>query len=105
MTTSPLASFQATIEKSPNKGGWTYVVWPESASFFGTKGLVKIKATIDGLPIVSAFMAIGGGRHKLPVKAELLKALNKGVGDVVDVSLLERIHSVGARPTAPRYRG
>lgn len=96
MTSSPLASFQATIEKSPNKGGWTYVVWPESASFFATKGLVKIKAEIDGSPMVSAFMATGDGRHKLPVKAELLKALNKEVGDVVDVCLLERIHSAGA---------
>jgi hypothetical protein len=93
MTTSPLAKFEARIEKSSNKGGWTYVVWPESASFFGTKGLVKIKATIDGSLMVSAFMAIGGGRHKLPLKAELLKTLNKGVGDVVAVSLLERIHS------------
>ena len=88
---SPLARFQARIEKSPNKGGWTYLVWPESARFFGTKGLVKIKATIDGVPMVSAFMAIGGGRHKLPVTADLLKALGKSAGDLVDVRLLERI--------------
>lgn len=47
---SPLARFQARIEKSPNKGGWTYLVWPESARFFGTKGLVKIKATSTACP-------------------------------------------------------
>jgi hypothetical protein len=33
--------FTATLRTSPNKGGWTYVVWPASAEFFGTRGLVK----------------------------------------------------------------
>ena len=96
MTPPPLARFQAAIEKSPNKGGWTYLIWPQTANFFGTKGLVKIRATIDGEPMVGAFMAIGGGSHKLPVKADLLKQLNKDDGDIVDVCLLERIH-----PNAP----
>ena len=26
-------SFTATLEKSPAKGGWTYVIWPKSATF------------------------------------------------------------------------
>jgi hypothetical protein len=29
--------FTATLQKSPAKGGWTYVVWPESVVFFGTR--------------------------------------------------------------------
>jgi hypothetical protein len=83
--------FSATLEKSPAKGGWTYVVWPESAAYFGTRGRVPVRGTVDGVPFRTAFLPLGDGRHKLAVTAAARKVIGKEAGDVVEVRLLERL--------------
>ena len=89
--------FSARLQKSPNKGGWTYLVWPESVKFFGTRGFVKVSGKIAGHPFRGSFMAMGGGRHMLPVKAELREAIGKDVGDMVTVFLERRTKAGKAR--------
>jgi hypothetical protein len=83
--------FTATIQKSLKPGGWSYVQMAGSADFFHTRGRVKVTGTVDGQPFTSAFLALGDGTHKLPLAAELRRALGKGEGDTVDVHLSRRL--------------
>ena len=89
-------SFTAVLQRSPNKGGWTYVVMPGSAEYSGPRGLVRIRGSIDGHPFRGSFMALGDGTDKLAVPADVRTQIGKDTGDTITVRLDERI------PPAPR---
>ncbi|HEY8600011.1 MAG TPA: DUF1905 domain-containing protein [Thermomicrobiales bacterium] len=81
--------FAAEITKDKTSG-WTCVEWPESVRALGTGKSVKVAAAIDGHAFQATFLPIGG-MHMLPLRAAILKAIKKQVGDTVEVQLTDRL--------------
>jgi hypothetical protein len=83
--------FEAPLHKGDNPGAWTCVLMDDVKELFGTRGLVKIRGSIDGERFDGALMAQGDGTHRLPVRAKLRDAIGKQAGDTVHVRIDERI--------------
>ena len=84
-------TFTAVLGRIRPTDSWICVQLPNSATLFGTRGLVKVAGCVDGEPFKCAFMALGDGTHKLPVAAEIRRRIAKTEGDTVTISLTQRL--------------
>ena len=83
-------SFTATLGRVREGDTWICVQLPNSATIFGTRGLVKVSGTVDDHPFDGAFMALGDGTHKLPISAAIRRIIDKSEGDDVTIHLTYR---------------
>ena len=88
-------TFDARLVRPPGVGTWTYLNVPFNvADEFGTRGQLKVKGTVNGVPYRGSLLPHGDGGHYLVVKAEIRDQANVSAGDRVRVVLEE--------DTAPR---
>lgn len=73
-----------------SNSGWACVVVPSSQEQFGTGKPVKVVGLVDGHEIEATMLPIGNGRHMVPIKAAVRKAIAKGIGDQVRLEITGR---------------
>lgn len=80
--------FQAVIENNNPKMDTAYVSIPFSVEeVFGTKGMVKVKATFDGHLYRGVLANMGTGCHIIGLRKDVREAIKKQVGDKIVVTI------------------
>ncbi len=78
--------FKARIE--PASGGGACVFFPYDAEKeFGTKGMVPVKASFDGVPYAGSLIKYGFPQHMLPMLKGIREQIGKEPGDTVVVTV------------------
>jgi hypothetical protein len=78
--------FKATIQ--PGIGGGAGVVFPYDVEReFGTRAMIPVKSTLDGVPYAGSLVKYGPEGHMLGVLKSIREQIDKGPGDTIEVVL------------------
>ena len=81
-------SFAAVVERLPGDELWTILVAPfDVEQVFGTKGSVRVRGTLNGVPFRRSLHPRDDGRHFMMLNKEMRKAAGMVVGEPVQVVL------------------
>ena len=79
-------TFSAMVERLPGDELWTVLVMPfDAEQVFGTKGSVRVRGTINGVPFRRSIHPRDDGRHFMMLNKEMRKAAGMVVGEPVQV--------------------
>jgi hypothetical protein len=80
--------FNARIEGASLGGACIYFPYSVEEEF-GTRGRVPVKATFDGVPYSGSLVKYGAPQHMLGILKNIRTQIGKGLGDMVDVTILK----------------
>lgn len=74
--------FEAKLEKMDGRFGWTFVEFPHDVEkLFGKRGTVRIKGTINGVPMDRALLPTKSGVHVIVFGVDLRRQAKVKAGD------------------------
>jgi ribosomal protein L11 len=85
--------FKGVLESQPGKWGFSYVEVPWSVEEeFGTKASIRIKGTVNGIPMDRALKPKGDGTHYIMINTELQRkaGLRKGSEAAISFTVNEK---------------
>lgn len=89
-------SFQSMIYASEVGKGGAYVIFPYNVKEEFGKGSVKVHATFDGVPYDGSIVNMGVKNEDgtvcyiLGIRKDIRKRINKEIGDMVQVEIIQR---------------
>lgn len=83
-----MQQFEAVLHRPEGTGTWTYFTLPFSVeAVFGSKGQIKVKGTVNGVPYRSSAMPHGNGTHYMVVGKAIRDQAGVAPGDPVQVTM------------------
>lgn len=80
--------FSSILIRPEGTGTWTYADVPaEVSASLGSRGQIKVKGTVDGLPFRSTLMPDGEGGHYVVVNKGIRDKIGKVAGQPVEIEL------------------